>query len=315
MTLFESLGALATASGDGAVDWDAVSSAARASMDPGDLDVGPAERAGFASDVRDARRAIAATTGRSFAISDAVEVQHRHHWIDANVETFRLVLAPLDETPTLLPGLANRVNTATMATLLAVLGRNVLGQYDPRLFAEGDPGLYFVLPNLRRAAAVMNVDHPRFRRWIAFHEVTHAAEFDAAPWLVPHLEDRIERAVGGLAEGDLDAAAVRDVDDAMTAVEGYAEFVMDRAFDARTDDLRERLDARRRAGGPLAALVRRLLGLGIKRRQYERGKAFFDAVADARGVEAAGAVWREPAALPTSSEFEQPAQWLSRVEP
>jgi len=48
VTLFESLGALATASGEGAVDWDAVSAAARASTDAGALDVGPAERAGFA---------------------------------------------------------------------------------------------------------------------------------------------------------------------------------------------------------------------------------------------------------------------------
>ncbi len=37
--------------------------------------------------------------------------------------------------------------------------------------------------------------------------------------------------------------------------------------------------------------MRRLLGLGMKRRQYERGKAFFDTVADARGVAAAGRVW------------------------
>jgi len=145
--------------------------------------------------------------------------------------------------------------------------------------------------------------------------VTHAAEFDAAPWLLAHLEDGIGRAVDGLAAGDLDAGAVREVDAAMTAVEGYAEFAMDRAFDADAVDLREKLDARRRAGGPLLVLVRRLLGLEYKRRQYERGKAFFDAVADARGVEAAGAVWREPAALPTPEEFERPDRWLDRVDP
>ena len=316
MGLYESVRAVSGASGDGPVDWEAVAAAAKASTDPGSIDLAPEVEAGYATDVRDARDRVREVAALDFDLPATVEIQHRHHWIDANVATFRRVMRPLEDQTGIFPGAARVVNTGSMAVALGFLGNNVLGQYDPLLLAEGDDhALYFVHPNIERVAAELDVEFPRFRRWIAFHEVTHAAEFGAAPWLVPHLEDRIERAVGGLAEGDLDAAAVRDVDDAMTAVEGYAEFVMDRAFDARTDDLRERLDARRRAGGPLAALVRRLLGLGIKRRQYERGKAFFDAVADARGVEAAGAVWREPAALPTSSEFEQPAQWLSRVEP
>jgi uncharacterized protein (DUF2342 family) len=225
------------------------------------------------------------------------------------------VLAPLEERPVLFPGIAGRANTATMATLLSVLGRYVLAQYDPVLLGDDEPRLYFVLPNLRHAAETLDVDYPRFRRWIAFHEVAHAAEFEAAPWLVPHLEGRVERAVSALAEGDLDTGAIRDLDAAMTVVEGYAEFVMDRAFDQRADDLREKLDARRRSGGPLVVLVRRLLGLGIKRRQYERGRAFFDAVAEARGIEATGAVWRDADALPRPREIAEPGRWIDRVDP
>ena len=71
----------------------------------------------------------------------------------------------------------------------------------------------------------------------------------------------------------------------MTAVEGYAEMLMDRAFDAEYADLRAKLDERRRGGGPFARLARRLLGLGLKRRQYERGARFFRTIADRRGVE------------------------------
>jgi putative hydrolase len=101
----------------------------------------------------------------------------------------------------------------------------------------------------------------------------------------------------------------------MTAVEGYAELLMDRAFDAEYADLRRKLDARRRGGGPLATIVRRVLGLGMKRRQYERGAAFFDAVADQRGVAAAAEVWETPETLPTDAEFDDPARWLARVDP
>jgi len=59
--------------------------------------------------------------------------------------------------------------------------------------------------------------------------------------------------------------------------------------------------------------MRRLLGLSVKRRQYERGKEFFDAVVEARGVAAAGRVWDSPETLPTDEELDDPAAWLTRV--
>jgi len=101
----------------------------------------------------------------------------------------------------------------------------------------------------------------------------------------------------------------------MTAVEGYAELLMDRAFDDEYDDLRRKVDARRKGRGPVASLVRRFLGLGMKRQQYERGKDFFEAVADARGVAAAGRVWDSPETLPTDEEIEHPGRWIRRVDP
>jgi uncharacterized protein (DUF2342 family) len=207
-----------------------------------------------------------------------------------------------------------------MSFALAFLARHVLGQYDPLLLAEAGPDaadhdLYFVHPNILRTADALDVDYPRFRRWIAFHEVAHAAEFGAAPWLSTHLESRMQEGIEAVTEGRLDREALRDLNVAMTAVEGYAELVMDRAFDGEYGDLRRKLDERRRGRGPIARLVRRLLGLGMKRRQYERGKAFFDHVADARGLHGASAVWHDPSHLPTGEELDEPEQWLARVPP
>jgi putative hydrolase len=125
----------------------------------------------------------------------------------------------------------------------------------------------------------------------------------------------MERGIDALAEGSLDREAFADLDVAMTAVEGYAELLMDRAFDEEYADLREKLDARRRGGGPFARLVRRLLGLGLKRRQYERGARFFRSVADARGVAAASRVWDRPENLPSNAELDDPGRWLRRVDP
>jgi len=320
MNLFRSVRAVTGASGTGYVDWPAVAEAAKASTDAGSLDLSDADRAGYAADVRDARDRLRTLGGVDFDLPDTVEIQNRHHWIDANVDTFRRVMAPIErEAPqALFPGVSRVVNTGTLSFMLAFLGRNVLGQYDPLLLAEAAPAdrdhaLYFVHPNIVDVADTLDVAEPRFRRWIAFHEVSHAAEFGAAPWLPDHLETRVERGIDALVSGDLDREAFAELDTAMTAVEGYAELLMDRAFDDDYADLRAKLDARRQGGGPVARLARRLLGLGLKRRQYERGAAFFRAVADERGLAGASAVWERPENLPTETELDHPERWLARV--
>ncbi|WP_415382285.1 zinc-dependent metalloprotease [Halosimplex sp. TS25] len=314
MGLYESVRAVTTASGDGPVDWRSVADAAKASTDPGSLALTEAEEAGYADDVRDARDRVRSVAAVDFDLPEMVEIQNRHHWIDANVATFERVMRPLEEQVTMFPGASRVVNTGTMSVALAFLGNNVLGQYDPLLLAESDDhALYFVHPNIEKVAADLEVDFDRFRRWIAFHEVAHAAEFGAAPWLSDHLETTMEGAVAALGEGSLDRDALKELDTTMTAVEGYAELVMDRAFDDEYADLREKVEARRRGRGPVARVIRRLLGLGMKRRQYERGKAFFDAVADSRGIAGASVVWEDPANLPTDAELDDPAVWLARV--
>ena len=371
MDILRSLRTVSEASGPGVVDWERAAAAAKESTDPGSLALTDAERAGYATDVRDARSRLREVAGIEFDVPDAIEVQNRHHWIDASVDTFRNVMAPIEAAATgrtddSLDGVAepadgivepsggplgapagdltrgfardlSRVaNTGSMAFTLGFLARNVLGQYDPLLLADepdADHGLYFVHPNIVAVAASLDVDFPRFRRWIAFHEVTHAAEFGAAPWLPEYLESRVERGIegftggsggsaggggltaGGLPVDALDTEPFAELQAAMTAVEGYAEVLMDRAFDGEYADLRRKLDERRGGGGPVQRLARRLLGLGLKRRQYERGAAFFREVVDARGIEAAGAVWERPEHLPTGAELDDPAAWLVRVDP
>ncbi|EJN59195.1 zinc-dependent metalloprotease [Halogranum rubrum] len=317
MNIYRSVRAVTNASGTGIVDWGAVAEAAKASTPPGELTLSDAERNGYKIDVQDARERLQTVGEVEFDLPDTIEIQNRHHWIDANIETFERVMHPIEEKGGgVFPGVARVANTGTMAFMLSFLGKNVLGQYDPLLLAEADDadhGLYFVHPNIRRVADSLDVDYPRFRRWIAFHEVSHAAEFGAAPWLSTYLEQRMEEGVEALSEGSLDRKAFRELDTAMTSVEGYAELLMDRAFDDDYEDLRRKLDARRRGGGPMAVLVRRLLGLGLKRRQYERGAEFFHAVADARGVATASKVWEHPDNLPTDDELDAPERWVRRV--
>jgi putative hydrolase len=323
VNVFRSLGAVAGAEGDGPIDWDAASEAAKAATAPGSVEMTAEEQDAYADDVRDARDRVRSVTDLAFDLPTTVEIQNRHHWMETNVETFGRVMAPLEDQEVMLPGVSRVVNTGTMGVMLAFLGRNVLGQYDPLLLAEGDDhALYFVHPNIEKVADTLDVEYPRFRRWIAIHEVTHAAEFGAAPWLSDHLETRMESGIeqltdgGGLAAlGALDSGPMEELNAAMTAVEGYAELVMDRAFEGEFADVRRKVDERRGGGGPLTQVLRRLLGMGLKRRQYERGRAFFETVADERGLTAAGAVWDDADSLPTGEEFDHPARWIDRVDP
>ena len=316
MNIFRSAQAVVDADGNDIIDWGSVATAAKASTPAGDLSLSTAEQAGFRADVQDARDRLRVAGGVDFALPETVEIHHRHHWIDANIETFRRVVEPLESTATLLPGISRTINTGTMAVTLGFLSRNVLGQYDPLLLADGtDHALYFVRPNIRRVADELDVAYPRFRRWIAFHEVAHAAEFGVAPWLSDYLETRMQDSVTAISSGSLDQASFAELTAAMTAVEGYAELLMDRAFDEEYADLRAKLDARRGSGGPLKQLMSRLLGLGLKRDQYERGARFFEIVADARGLEAASVVWEQPDYLPTDAELAEPTGWIDRVDP
>ncbi|NGM67680.1 hypothetical protein G6M89_01420 [Natronolimnobius sp. AArcel1] len=319
MNLYRSVRAVAESSGDDAIDWESAAEAAKAATDPGSIALTAAEREAYARDVRDARAGVREVSGLEFDVPETVEIQNRHHWIDANVATFERIMRTLETHANTgaFPGVARTVNTGTMTVLLSFLGRNVLGQYDPLLLADSpqdDHALYFVQPNILNAADTLAVDSDRFRRWIAYHEVTHAAEFGAAPWLSEHLEQRMEDGIATLSHGSFDRKAFRELDAAMTVVEGYAELLMDHAFDGEYEDLRRKLDERRQGRGPLQQLFRRLLGLGLKRRQYERGKDFFEHIAAARDLETASLVWEGPEYLPSHDELDAPETWIRRVE-
>jgi coenzyme F420 biosynthesis associated uncharacterized protein len=231
--------------------------------------------------------------------------------------------------------------------------RKVLGQYDVALVdSDRAPRLLFVGPNLASTHAELGETPELFLRWIAIHETTHAVQFSSVPWLRGHLMGLLDELIGGAAaqidreslqglakrlfttdprrtirsllHGDFarilagpEQARVLDrVQAAMSVIEGHAEHVMDAAA-ASTDPgyarLRERLDARRARRGGLGEIVSRLLGMELKLRQYQRGKAFCDAVAAEAGIDGLNRVWSAPEALPSADEIERPALWLKRM--
>ena len=197
----------------------------------------------------------------------------------------------------------------------------------------------------------MKVDPRDFRLWVCLHEVTHRVQFTAVPWLRQHMLDEVEAlgatidtdpaelrrrvsgAVGELVKvvrgqgsgtGLLAVLATpeqREVLDRITAfmslVEGHAEYVMNAVSPSVIPSqqvIEGRFAARRRRGGnPLDRVLRRLLGLEAKTRQYTEGSAFVRAVVDRIGVEDFNAIWTSRQTLPTKAEIADPSRWIARV--
>jgi len=103
----------------------------------------------------------------------------------------------------------------------------------------------------------------------------------------------------------------------MSLVEGHAEYVMNAVPESvipSQKEIESRFAARRRrSGNPLDRLLRRLLGMEAKTRQYVDGSAFVRAVVDRIGVDDFNAIWTSRETLPTREEIADPNRWIARV--
>jgi len=291
------------------------------------------------------------------------EAVGRSEWVRSALGSLREISAGLErrlEAGLQLPGplgtvarsLAGAAAGAEAGGAVGLAGRRVLGQFDFSFSSSRSPRLLFVSPNLFAAQREIGGDPRAFLDWIATHEVTHAIQFEATPWLRDHLRGELDglidsaaeglsgrdlasvarklvttdprRTLRGLLRGELAAAlagpAQRERLDrlqaAMSTVEGYAEHVMDAADPSRTgerDRLRALIDERRQSRGGLGEAIARLLGLELKLRQYRLGKAFCDAVVADTDIATLNRVWDGPASLPTPAELTNPAAWVHRT--
>ncbi|WUS77064.1 zinc-dependent metalloprotease [Kribbella sp. NBC_01245] len=209
--------------------------------------------------------------------------------------------------------------------------------------------LLLVAPNVMHVERELKVDPRDFRLWVCLHEETHRVQFTAVPWLRDHLRAEISlfldqaeldpsayaamfrdafQKLGRSARGEEEISLVdllqspeqRAVLDRLTAVmsllEGHADVVMDGVGPSvipTVDVIRGKFNGRRSGGGLFDQLLRRLLGLDAKMRQYKDGAAFVRRVVDRVGMEGFNRVWTGPNTLPTKAEIADPDAWINRV--
>ncbi|MFD7596887.1 zinc-dependent metalloprotease [Kitasatospora sp. NPDC059812] len=103
----------------------------------------------------------------------------------------------------------------------------------------------------------------------------------------------------------------------MSLLEGHADVVMDGVGPAvvpTVAEIREKFQQRRdRGANRLDLLLRRLLGMDAKLRQYQDGAVFVRGVVEQVGMEGFNRVWTSPNTLPTKEEIHDPAAWVARV--
>jgi coenzyme F420 biosynthesis associated uncharacterized protein len=136
------------------------------------------------------------------------------------------------------------------------------------------------------------------------------------------VRELIERARRGellrLTLGEDRWALVERIQAVMSLIEGHAEHTMDvvgAELLPSLPQLRAAMTRRRETRSLSWRVLERLLGLSMKMRQYEVGRAFCDAVVRDGGPRALARAWGSPDAFPTAAELKDPAAWLARTRP
>ena len=238
--------------------------------------------------------------------------------------------------------------------VVAYLGGRVLGQYDPFGGPDGQGRLLLVAPNVHAAQQALDVRSADFGLWVCLHEATHRLQFTAVPWLRSYFADEVGRflsiaQVGGpdgerpalleklpdilrtirssgggslaiieLLQGPEQRAVLDRLLALTTLLEGHADHVMDAVGPEVVRDvatIRARFTVRRRGGGLIDRILRALLGVEAKVRQYAVGSAFTSHVVLAAGMDGFNQVWERPENLPSRAELAEPGAWIRCVLP
>jgi coenzyme F420 biosynthesis associated uncharacterized protein len=215
--------------------------------------------------------------------------------------------------------------------------------------AAGVGRLTLVAPNIVLVERELGVDPHDFRRWVCLHEETHRVQFTSVPWLRGYVQglmtefllasdmdptaiaDRLRAAAGAVAgavrgsDGQSLVEAIqtpqqRELLDKLTAVmtlvEGHGDYVMDAVGPQvvpTVADIREKFSNRRGSAGRVEQVIRRILGIDLKMKQYAEGSRFVATVVEEAGMAHFNKVWTSPETLPTRDELASPATWLARV--
>ncbi|NLW14211.1 MAG: hypothetical protein GX037_06720, partial [Trueperella sp.] len=249
---------------------------------------------------------VSKITGLTEAAKQAAKVEvlvvDRASWAGAAAVSIEAMLPPED----------NPIGTAELSLVLSAVAPRILGQFDPYTSDEGR--LYLIAPNVASFRQNYDLDRRDLSLWVAVHELTHAVQFAAAPWLTQTILDHA-RTIMSLSDTPADTEATEATEETtaeehferitatMSLLEGHAEYVMNNVPRQRMpgrDRIIEAMADRRSNKNPLVAFISNRMGMTAKVKQYTGGEKFVEGVIDRAGMDVFNRVWERAEHLPTA---------------
>lgn len=231
------------------------------------------------------------------------------------------------------------------------LSRHSFGMYDVAVPRPAFDQVLVVPANIDAFAAEWSLPTDELRLWVCIHEIAHHA-IAGRPHVRVRLAELLEEYVGGFhvdpsaledVFADLDptdpgglqailgnpetllgAILTPAQDDVrtrirtlLTAVAGAVDHVLDRAgrqLIGSYDQVIEAVRRRRAEASDGERFASRLLGLELRRADYERGGTFVDGIVERAGEDGFQRLWADARHLPTEAELDAPGLWLARID-
>lgn len=308
--------------------------------------ISPREAARVVSTLRqvadEAVAPVQRVTGLNASATSTVLVVDRPTWVKANLSSLEVMLEPV--IAKLPQSNFGAVAGIEAGALLGFLSTRVLGQYD----AFGGDRLLLVAPNIWSVARELNIELSAFARWVAIHEETHRAQLTGVPWLrdfmraqlgalgesfepqqlvdtLPKVMKAISNAIKGepgvslseALQSPKQAEILERIVGLMALLEGHADVVMDQVGEELVPEVktvRAKFERRRdQRGTQRQEIIKRLIGLDAKLRQYREGAHFVRTVQAAMGNDGFSRVWISPETLPSATEIAMPDLWINRM--
>ena len=272
-----------------------------------------------------------------------VKIVDCQEWVLVNLSLAERLLKPLEgkasQTPSSLDIGVRNLTSRYIGELFSLLSKRALGQFDPVLRLPGSlepltvPFLYIVDPNILSFSKKQNIPVEPLRRWVVSHELCHAWQFGANPWLITYIGSLIEDLIKTNLESQKTSInpntllelpqqirerfiKVGKIQAVMSILEGHANFIMKRVGQNNIDQfdtISLAFQKRTQNNTLLDRLIFIFSGIAPKLRQYVVGEKFLREVYASGGDPLLNIVWEGPEMLPSPKELKNPSLWIQRI--
>ncbi len=257
----------------------------------------------------------------------------------------------VDPLAGIMPMLAPLLLGVQAGSMVGHLGQHALGRYDLPLPTDDSPSLVFVETNLAEFETAWSLDRRDLRFYVALHETLHAS-VRSITWVSEHLISLAIKYVSafevnpaafeaqfgtidptdpsslagiaaspdallGAMRSERQTVVLRTLHNFTMVLEGFVDVLLERIGTRLLVDfaqIHEAMQRHRVENGEAGRFVEGLLGLHLKREDYERGQEFARGVIERADVEGLNRLWKSERMLPTPNEIDAPGLWLARID-